>query len=86
MFRLREPVCVAAGSLQVGGGGTTGDGVSAVQQVNDELALSLTDYFRRSREQRLYIHKFTDDQLVEKVFYCTCIYFYGGPKLPKQNK
>lgn len=51
MFRLREPVCVAAGSLQVGGGGSTGDGVSAVQQVNDELALSLRDYFRRSREQ-----------------------------------
>ncbi len=33
VVRLREPVCVGAGSQQVGGGGTTRDGVSALQQV-----------------------------------------------------
>lgn len=31
--RLWEPVCVGAGPLQVGGWGATGDGVSALQQV-----------------------------------------------------
>ena len=33
VFRLREPVCVGAGPQPVGGRGTTGDGVPAVQQV-----------------------------------------------------
>lgn len=31
--RRGEPVCLGAGSQPVGGGGTTGDGVSALQQV-----------------------------------------------------
>lgn len=33
VFRLGEPVCLGAGPQPVGGGGTAGDGVSALQQV-----------------------------------------------------
>ena len=40
VFRLGEPVCVGAGSLPLGGGRSTGDGVSALQQVNRSITTS----------------------------------------------